>query len=44
LSYALNELAVFTFKVNNIFDEDYEMVEDYPMPGRWLWGEVSVTF
>jgi iron complex outermembrane recepter protein len=44
LSYSLNKTAVFTFKVNNIFDEDYEMVEDYPMPGRWLWGEVSVTF
>ena len=44
LSYALNEIAVLTFKVNNIFDEDYEMVENYPLPGRWLWGEVSVTF
>lgn len=44
LSYALNERARFTFKINNIFDDDYEMVEGYPMPGRWLWGEVSVTF
>jgi len=44
LSYALKETAVFTFKINNIFDEDYDMVEGYPMPGRWLWGEVSVSF
>lgn len=44
LSYSLNSLAVLTFRVNNIFNEGYEMVEGYPLPGRWLWGEVSVTF
>ena len=36
--------AVFTFKVNNVFNQDYQMVEGYPLPGRWFWGEVSVNF
>lgn len=38
------EPAAFTFKVNNLFNESYQMVEGYPLPGRWLWGEVSVDF
>ncbi len=38
------EPAVFTFKVSNVFNESYRMVEGYPLPGRWLWGEVSVNF
>ena len=44
LSYRLNPTAEFIFRVNNIFNESYQMVEDYPMPGRWLWGEVALTF
>ncbi|MFH1038451.1 MAG: TonB-dependent receptor [PVC group bacterium] len=44
LSCDLNTFAVLTFKVNNVLDEDYQMAEGYPMPGRWLWGEASVTF
>ncbi len=36
--------AVFTFRVSNVFNESYRMVEGYPLPGRWLWGEISVDF
>ncbi len=36
--------AVFTFRINNLFNESYQMVDGYPLPGRWLWGEVSVDF
>ncbi len=44
LSCDLNTFAVLTFKVNNVFDENYQTVEGYPMPGRWLWGEASLSF
>jgi outer membrane cobalamin receptor len=43
LSYRLDP-AVLTFKVNNVFNESYQMVDGYPLPGRWIWGEISVNF
>ncbi len=36
--------AVFSVKVDNLFNQDYRMVAEYPLPGRWVWGEVSVSF
>jgi len=33
-----------SLRLDNIFDEDYETVEGFPMPGRHLYGEVGLTF
>ena len=43
LSYRFDS-AVLTFRVNNVFNENYRMVEGYPLPDRWVRGEVSVNF
>ena len=44
LSYQLDKNVDMSFRVSNIFDEDYQVVEGYPMPGRWLWAEMSLRF
>ncbi len=44
LSYNLTTETELVFKVDNIFNESYQETEGYPMPGRWLWGEVAVAF
>ncbi len=43
LSYRL-EPAVLTFRVDNVFNENYRMIEGYPLPGRWVRGEITVSF
>ncbi len=43
LSYRFDPAAL-SLRVNNVFNENYRMVEGYPLPGRWVWGEVSVNF
>lgn len=30
--------------VNNVFDQEYSLVQGYPAPGRWVWGELSYRF
>jgi iron complex outermembrane receptor protein len=39
--YKLNRFLV-DFKINNLFDKQYEMISAYPMPGRAFY--ISITF
>ncbi len=36
--------AILTLKLNNVFNQSYQMVGGYPLPGRWLWGEITLNF
>jgi iron complex outermembrane receptor protein len=38
------EKVEFSLKASNIFDENYQATEGYPMPGRWLWSEAVLSF
>lgn len=44
LSYRITEAIEAIIKVGNVFNENYEETEGYPMPGRWLWGEMAYKF
>jgi len=44
VQYRLSEMVNLTAKVNNMFDEQYEELARYRMPGRnWIFG-VSLRF
>ena len=36
--------AILTLKLNNVFNQSYQMVDGYPLPGRWIWGEITLNF
>ena len=35
-SYELNNRDKITLKISNLFDKQYELIQDFPMPGRTL--------
>ena len=44
VAYRVNSNVETGVTVNNITDEEYEEIEGYPMPGRWVSGEIKVRF
>mgnify|MGYP006112686271 FL=1 len=32
-----------SLKISNLFNKDYELIQDYPMPGRALHGTIAKT-
>ena len=33
-SYNFNDSDKISFKISNLFDKQYELIQDFPMPGR----------
>ncbi len=44
LGYKPKDWLEFSVTVNNVFDENYETVEGYPMPGQFVMGKAAVKF
>ncbi|MDP8217513.1 MAG: TonB-dependent receptor [Candidatus Theseobacter exili] len=44
VAYRINNNIEAGVSINNITDEEYKEIEGYPMPGRWVFGEIRVGF
>ena len=40
-SYEFSDNDKISFKISNLFDKQYELIQDYPMPGRVLNGKIT---
>jgi len=44
LGYKPKDWLEFSLTVNNVFDENYETVQGYPMPKQFVMGKIAVKF